>query len=206
MQNKANSVELTGVVGDCVLKGAPHAKRCYYCFLKVERRSKVNDNIIVLIDRDNTKGGGEVVELGSTVRVSGKVQTEWRTLSGKVLVYVLAEEIEPINKNIVKDKESNKNIVRLKGNIVRKSETRQTPAGKLITDVLISVPCVSIRGEECRIPCVAWEKEARKMQTKRIGEEVVIEGRMQSRVYQKRYNDGTVMAKECHELSIEHME
>jgi single-stranded DNA-binding protein len=53
------------------------------------------------------------------------------------------------------------------------------------------------------IPCIAWGRNARYAQRLSVGDNIKIVGRMQSRQYQKKYDDGaTVVEKTAYEVSV----
>ena len=56
------------------------------------------------------------------------------------------------------------------------------------------------------IPCIAWGRNARFCQNIEVGTEVKIIGRVQSRTYEKKYEDGTVETRVAYEVSIASME
>ena len=52
------------------------------------------------------------------------------------------------------------------------------------------------------LPCIAWGRNARFTGDLSIGDKVTIQGRIQSRIYQKKLNDETVINKTAYEVSI----
>ena len=56
------------------------------------------------------------------------------------------------------------------------------------------------------IPCIAWGRNARFSQNLEIGTKVKVVGRVQSREYEKKHEDGTVETKIAYEVSIGSLE
>ena len=56
------------------------------------------------------------------------------------------------------------------------------------------------------IPCIAWGRTARFCENMEIGTEVKIVGRVQSRQYEKKHEDGTVESKVAYEVSVGSLE
>ena len=56
------------------------------------------------------------------------------------------------------------------------------------------------------IPCIAWGRNARFCQNVEVGTRVKIVGRVQSRIYEKKHEDGTVEERVAYEVSIGSME
>ena len=77
---------------------------------------------------------------------------------------------------------------------------RQTPFGREIADVLLAVNRAYNKSDY--IPTIAWGRNARFCQNLAIGTEVKIVGRVQSRNYEKKYEDGTVEQRIAYEVSI----
>ena len=56
------------------------------------------------------------------------------------------------------------------------------------------------------IPCIAWGRTARFCENMEVGTEVKIIGRVQSRQYEKKYEDGTIENKVAYEVSVGSLE
>jgi len=56
------------------------------------------------------------------------------------------------------------------------------------------------------IPCISWGRNARYCGKRKVGENVKVTGRIQSRTYQKKYEDGTVVDKVAYEVSVTRLE
>ena len=81
---------------------------------------------------------------------------------------------------------------------------RQTPFGREIADLLLAVNRAYNKSDY--IPCIAWGRTARFCENMEIGTEVKIIGRVQSRQYEKKHEDGTVENKIAYEVSVGSLE
>jgi len=81
---------------------------------------------------------------------------------------------------------------------------RTTPFGREIADVLLAVNRSYNKSDY--IPSIAWGRNAKFCRDISVGSRVRIWGRIQSRDYQKRLDDETVVTKTAYEISIGKME
>lgn len=96
------------------------------------------------------------------------------------------------------------NEVQLVGHICRKPIYRKTPFGREIADILVAVNRAYNKSDY--IPCITWGRNARFCEDMPIGTEVKLVGRVQSRPYEKKHDDGTVEARTAYEVSISSLE
>ena len=108
-----------------------------------------------------------------------------------------AEEQE--DSDIVKKDETTNEVV-LIGFVCKKPIYRQTPFGREIADLLLAVNRAYNKSDY--IPTIAWGRNARFCQNLEVGAQVKIIGRVQSRQYEKKYEDGTSEMKVAYEVSI----
>jgi single-stranded DNA-binding protein len=101
-------------------------------------------------------------------------------------------------------KEPVSNEVILKGYICKKPIYRQTPFGREIADLLLAVNRAYNKSDY--IPAIAWGRTARFCQNIEVGTEVKVTGRVQSRTYEKKFEDGTTVTKVAYEVSIGSLE
>ena len=96
------------------------------------------------------------------------------------------------------------NEVQLVGHICRKPIYRKTPFGREIADILVAVNRAYNKSDY--IPCIAWGRNARFCENMQIGTELKLVGRVQSRPYEKKHEDGTVEQRTAYEVSISSLE
>ena len=114
------------------------------------------------------------------------------------------EENENEEENEMVRKDSITNEVVLVGYICKKPIYRQTPFGREISDILLAVNRAYNKSDY--IPCIAWGRNARFCQNLEVGSQVKIVGRVQSRIYEKKYEDGTSQTRVAYEVSIGSLE
>ena len=125
----------------------------------------------------------------------------------KLVLTVFAKDVQFIenqDEEIQASKDLVSNEVILNGYICKKPIYRQTPFGREIADLLLAVNRAYNKSDY--IPCIAWGRNARFCENIEVGTEVRIIGRVQSRTYEKKYEDGTSETKVAYEVSISSLE
>ena len=162
----------------------------------------------------------DMMAIGSKLLIKGQFRSynSYENEKNRLILTVFAkdiqklegpsEEIENENGEIVSNEISKKdtitNEVVLIGYICKKPIYRQTPFGREIADILLAVNRAYNKSDY--IPSIAWGRNARFCQNLEVGTEVKIVGRIQSRNYEKKYEDGTVVKKVAYEVSIGSLE
>ena len=114
------------------------------------------------------------------------------------------EDVEEDEENEMVKKDTITNEVVLIGYICKKPIYRQTPFGREISDILLAVNRAYNKSDY--IPCIAWGRNARFCQNLEVGSQVKIVGRVQSRMYEKKHEDGTVENRVAYEVSVGSLE
>ncbi len=124
----------------------------------------------------------------------------------KLILTVFVKDIQFIEneEEIEVKKEYISNEVVLDGYICKKPIYRKTPFGREISDILLAVNRAYNKSDY--IPCIAWGRNARFCENVAVGTEVKIVGRVQSREYEKKHEDGTVEKKVAYEVSVASLE
>ena len=145
------------------------------------------------------------LSIGRSVRVEGQFRSynNYENEKNRLILTVFAKEITEVNEEEMEKNEIT-NEVTLIGYICKKPIYRQTPFGREIADILLAVNRAYNKSDY--IPCIAWGRNARFCQNIEVGTEVKIIGRVQSRNYEKKHEDGTVEARVAYEVSIASME
>ena len=141
----------------------------------------------------------EMLQEGKKILVKGQFRSynSYENERNKLILTVFAKDVIEVEENeedsdIVK-KESITNEVVLIGFICKKPIYRQTPFGREIADILLAVNRAYNKSDY--IPCIAWGRNARFSQNLEVGTKVKVVGRVQSREYEKKYEDGTSEVK-----------
>lgn len=159
-----------------------------------ERRSGALDETIVYSQGDNV----DSIEVNTPVMVLGSLQAYKNFITGKVLVYVLAETVQ----QIAGEHWNYENEVQLSGALGSGITYRETPLGKHISDISILVENRLKDLHGCYIPCIAWNDTAAMVKEWHEGEHVTLKGKLQSRAYTKRISEQQEEQRTAYEVSI----
>lgn len=129
-------------------------------------------------------------------RVSGQLRSYNKVVGAKnkLLLTVFVREID-----FPDEKAEEPNVIFLNGFICKEPVYRMTPFGREITDLLLAVNRNFNKTDY--IPVIAWGRNAKYTRSMSIGDQITIEGRLQSRGYVKTHPDGTVEEKVAYEVS-----
>lgn len=172
----------------------------FYTFsLEVSRLSEVKDILYVtvserLIINMELKVGLEVV-------IEGQLRSYNKFINGvnRLVLTVFARNIE-----FCIEKSKNPNQIFLNGFICKEPIYRTTPFGREIADVLLAVNRAYNKSDY--IPTIAWGRNSRFCKELKVGDNIRIWGRLQSREYQKKISEDEVIKKVAYEVSISKME
>ncbi len=96
------------------------------------------------------------------------------------------------------------NDIELKGYICKPVIYRTTPFMREIADILIAVN--RSYGKSDYLPCIAWGRNAHFAGSLDVGSVVRLEGRVQSRVYQKQLSETEIVERTAYEVSCSILE
>lgn len=168
-----------------------HGKRFLRFYLEVSRRSGAVDTLPVIVEER------VIAELdptaGEMLTVTGQIRSYNHRSDGvrhlMIFIFagmVIAEDGEPLNDVV------------LTGTLCREPTFRRTPLGREICDVMVVAPRAFHRADY--LPCILWGRTAQEVSACHTGDQIYIEGRMQSRIYTKLTEDGPV-EKVAYEIS-----
>lgn len=193
---ETNRVELSGtVISDPEFSHKSYGESFYHFLLAVERKSGYRDQIQIIVS--DRLMGMEFFEQGRQICVLGQVRTYNEFINGrnKLSVMVFAREIADVGEAI-----GDENIVELEGYICKEPVKRVSPLGREICDIMLAVNRMYNKSDY--IPCIAWGRNAVYAGGLSVGSRLCITGRMQSREYRKRDEEGNVETKVAYEVSI----
>ncbi len=184
-----------------------YGEKFYIFDLSVPRLSCNEDNIPItiserlLVEKD--------LKIGKNVIVEGQFRSynSYENEKNRLVLTVFAKEIKFGNEEeeeFKPSKENSSNEVILDGFICKKPIYRKTPFGREIADILLAVNRAYNKSDY--IPCIAWGRNARFCENIPVGTEVRIIGRVQSRKYEKKYEDGTSETRIAYEVSVASLE
>lgn len=205
-----NNLTLVGkVVSEKRFSHEIYGEKFYMFDLEIPRLSDIKDIIPVTISERLIDDSKLVIGAKALIRGQFRSYNSYENEKNKLILTVFAKDIvfeeelsEEERESIQKQQLSNEVI--LLGYICKKPVYRQTPFGREIADVLIAVNRAYSKSDY--IPAIAWGRTARFCQNMETGTEVRVVGRVQSRTYEKKYEDGTVETKVAYELSIGSLE
>ena len=176
----------------------------FYTFdLSVPRLSGNADMIPITISERLFKD--DEIKVGTKVRVKGQFRSynSYENEKNRLILTVFTKDIEILENQeaeIIASKDFISNEVELVGYICKPPIYRQTPFGREIADILLAVNRAYNKSDY--IPTIAWGRNARFCQNIEVGTQVKIIGRVQSRQYEKKHEDGTVETKTAYEVSV----
>ena len=131
---------------------------------------------------------------GRRVEVAGEVRTfNNRTGPGSRLVITL------LARALTETEEPPCNQLTLSGVLCKPPILRRTPLGREICDLMLAVN--RRYGRADYLPCIAWGALAQRCAGLAVGDSVTLEGRLQSRLYQK-VVEGAVQERTAFEVSV----
>ena len=197
-----------------------YGERFYSFNLSVPRLSGNADIIPVTVSERLITD--EMMQIGTKLLIKGQFRSynSYENERNRLILTVFAKDIEKLEEEVPKTevneegeevqvndfvkKETVTNEVILIGYICKKPIYRQTPFGREIADLLLAVNRAYNKSDY--IPSIAWGRNARFCQNLEVGTEVKIVGRIQSRNYEKKYEDGTIVKKVAYEVSVGSLE
>lgn len=183
----------------------------FYVFnLEIPRLSGNSDIIPITVSERLIKE--DTLQEGKKLLVKGQFRSynSYENEKNRLILTVFAkdimevEDVEEDEENEMVKKDIITNEVILIGYICKKPIYRQTPFGREISDILLAVNRAYNKSDY--IPCIAWGRNARFCQNLEVGSQVKIVGRVQSRMYEKKHEDGTVENRVAYEVSVGSLE
>ena len=206
-----NYLTLVGkVTGEKKFSHEIYGERFYVFNLEIARLSGNADIIPITVSERLITD--EMLTQGKNLLVKGQFRSynSYDNEKNRLILTVFAKdvvELEETNQeeeNEMTKKDMVTNEVVLIGFICKKPIYRQTPFGREIADILLAVNRAYNKSDY--IPTIAWGRNARFCQNLEVGTKVKIVGRVQSRMYEKKYEDGTVENRVAYEVSIGSLE
>ena len=204
-----NYLTLVGkVTGEKKFSHEIYGERFYIFNLEIPRLSG-NADIIPITVSERLIGENTLSE-GNKLLVKGQFRSYNSYENGKnrLILTVFAKDVLEVKdeeeENEMAKKDEITNEVVLIGFICKKPIYRQTPFGREISDLLLAVNRAYNKSDY--IPCIAWGRNARFCQNLEVGAQVKVVGRVQSRNYEKKHEDGSVETRVAYEVSIGSLE
>ena len=189
-----NSVTICGVVTSApTYSHEIYGEKFYEVTLAVKRLSGMDDYLPISVSEHLIS---DAFKEGQMVTVAGQFRSYNKTVGdkSKLMLTVFARDVLPYDETI------NPNTLELTGYICKPPIYRTTPFNREICDVLLAVNRQYNKSDY--IPCIVWGRNARFAGSLAVGEHINVIGRVQSRNYQKKLPDETVVTRTAYEVSV----
>ncbi|MCI8641777.1 MAG: single-stranded DNA-binding protein [Clostridia bacterium] len=206
-----NYLTLVGkVTGDKKFSHEIYGESFYVFNLEVPRLSGNSDTIPITVSERLITD--EMLAQGNNLLVKGQFRSynSYENEKNKLILTVFAKDVMEVEEQVNEEenemvkKDMITNEVVLVGFICKQPIYRQTPFGREIADILLAVNRAYNKSDY--IPTIAWGRTARFCQNLEVGTKVKVVGRVQSRMYEKKHEDGTVESRIAYEVSIGSLE
>ena len=204
-----NYLTLVGkVTGEKRFSHEIYGERFYIFDLSIARLSGNADIIPITVSERLI--GEETLQEGRKLLVKGQFRSynSYENERNRLILTVFAKDLKELEEveedNEIAKKDTITNEVVLVGYICKKPIYRQTPFGREIADILLAVNRAYNKSDY--IPCIAWGRNARFCQNLEVGVQVKLVGRVQSRTYEKKHEDGSIENRVAYEVSVGSLE
>lgn len=195
--NENNNVIIGGiVVSEPEFSHELFEEKFYIFNIETKRLSDYND-ILPIIVSERLMNIDEIKN-GTLLKINGQFRSYNKVTDGrsKLVLSIFAKEVEQVEEESI----VTLNEATFVGFICKPPIYRKTPLGREIADVLVAVNRSYKKSDY--IPCILWGRNAKFCETLNVGAKVKLTGRIQSRKYEKKLEDGTVIPKVAYEVSI----
>lgn len=199
-----NQVILSGeIVSNFKFSHEVYSEGFYTAILASDRTSTTKDVIPVMVSERLVDVKEEWT--GRFVKASGQFRSynKHEGNRSRLVLSVFVREFE----DITEEREfglEDENCISLDGYICKQPTYRKTPLGREIADILLAVN--RPYGKSDYIPCITWGRNARFASGLEVGTRLQINGRIQSREYQKRISDDEFESRVAYEVSVKKIE
>ena len=208
VNSENNHIVLVGkVTSDKRFSHEIYGEKFYVFDLSVPRLSGTSDSIPITVSERLMVNGELPIDTKITVEGQFRSYNSYGEGKNRLILTVFAKNIillEDQESEVEAKKDFISNEVTLIGYICKKPVYRQTPFGREIADILLGGNRAYSKSDY--IPCIAWGRTARYCENMEVGTEVKIVGRVQSRQYEKKHEDGTIESKVAYEVSVASLE
>ena len=190
-----NKLTLIGTVdSEKVYSHEVLGEKFYRFQIKTKRTSGTDDVINCVISEIYTEG----LEIGSIVKIQCEIRTHNIKSDEKTSLDIFAFVVD--KPEVLDEEEKYKtNEGAIEGFICKIKPSRVTPAGRVITDMVVAVN--RAYGKSDYIPSIVWGRNAQRANTFKVGDAVKLEGRLQSRTYRKCVGEDNYEDRVAYEFS-----
>lgn len=196
---KNNQVTLSGeIVSGFEFNHEVYGEGFYTAMLAIERTSGQKDVIPILVSNRLVDVKKDLA--GRFAKVSGQFRSynKHEGEKNRLILSVFATEFEEFEEMPFSD--NYRNCITLDGYICKPPNYRETPLGREIADILLAVN--RPYGKSDYIPTICWGRNAAYAGGLEVGTRLRIQGRIQSREYQKQISDDEYETRTAYEVSV----
>lgn len=191
-----NVVNLRGKLeGELKFSHEIFGEKFYNLYIKINRLSDSFDMLPITISERLLHDIN--VDTVENVNIVGQLRSYNKSIDNKnrLILTIFVREITPIEGDI-----KDPNSIFLDGYICKEPVYRQTPLGREITDLLMAINRPYNKSDY--IPSIVWGRNAKFAKNLKVGDRVQVWGRIQSREYDKKKDDGETIRRVAYEVSI----
>ena len=198
-----NVIKMGGVVAsELELSHEIYGEKFYKFYIEIDRLSGQKDKLPViiserLIDVDDFNIG-KIIFLEGQYRSYNKMDDNNKS---RLILSVFVKDIKQLE---VSENVKTINELTVTGVVCKAPIYRKTPLGRDIADILLAVNRSYNKSDY--IPCIIWGRNAKYCEHLQTGTTVKVVGRVQSREYEKKYEDGTSEKRVAYEVSVSKFE
>lgn len=193
-----NTLKLTGkIVSEPIFSHEVFGEGFYETQMSVTRLSDQVDILPITISERLL--GEYDVKVGDVISVEGQFRS-YNKLEGEKSRLMLTVFVREIIDNQSETEYNNPNQIEITGYICKQPIYRTTPFKREICDVLLAVNRAYNKSDY--IPCILWGRNARYIRNMPIGAKITVNGRVQSRNYQKITDTGECVERTAYEVSV----
>ena len=170
----------------------------YYTMSIAVKRNSGTDDIIPVCFTETVLDPNCDYE-GRFFKIYGEYHSREKFYGGKshLSLSVYADEVQEIKPVYLNNTE-------IEGVVCKPAYLKVKPSGTRVSEVMISVR--RSFGGSSYIPCILWNAAADRSVEFNPGDRMLFNGRIQSRNYEKKFDDGTSETRTAYELSVFHFD
>ncbi len=196
VKDDTNLVTLIGhIENDLEFSHEIFGEKFYNTKIKIDRLSESQDILPLTVSERLL----EEVDLkeDNLFKVLGQLRSYNKNIDNKnkLVLTVFVREIKP-----EEDENKDPNSIFLDGYVCKPPVYRKTPLGREITDLLVAINRPYNKSDY--IPSIVWGRNAKFAKSLKVGDRIQLWGRVQSREYEKRSDQGEVSKRMAYEVSI----
>lgn len=193
-----NNVQICGaIISDFNFSHESHGEKFYSIMIGVERLSGCFDFVPLLISERLIDVNGDY--RGRMILANGQFRSYNRHegTKNRLVLSIFVREWEYVEGD---QRLGKTNQIFIEGYICKPPTCRKTPLGREVADLLVAVN--RSYGKSDYIPCICWGRNARFASQFNVGERIQLIGRIQSREYTKKFDDGMQETRIAYEVSV----